>query len=115
MGDVYWIPDTDTGWEDLRHPWIVVGVLRQPGDALVYVIPRTTSVNGKWSAGLFTPSGIVPGLDKAGLILPATHKKIRAAQLAKYTFAGRLPELLLKSLKEYTRLRYPEHARVYGW
>jgi hypothetical protein len=114
-GDIYWIPDRDTGMPDERHPWVVVGASQRSTAAFVRIMMRTSTLNGNWKAGLFTPAGIVPDLDRPGIILPGTIRSLPAAGFAGYKCAGRLPDDWLKALREYTSLRYPEWSVEFGW
>ncbi len=56
----------DPGW---WHPWVIV-VSYQPGLRAVVACPRTTQAQVQAEGrALWTPGGIVPGLDKDGLVL----------------------------------------------
>jgi len=81
FGDVWWIPDSVTGFSIYkeRHPWvIVIGYLSHISS--VIASPRTSSHLPKdIKGGILTPANLLPGLEKEGLLLLHHRRTFQAA------------------------------------
>ena len=98
IGDVWWIPDTVTGFADKqRHPWAIVRgySARYP---TVIASPRTT-IRG--SRGIMTPGGMLAGLDRPGIIVVGLRRTFRAKAFCGYEYAGRLPQEYIDEIEDY--------------
>lgn len=74
FGNVWWLPDAESGiGGNGSHPWVVIVEYRAP-EPLVLCALRTTKRQG--AHALFTPAGIVPGLDQDGWIVLAVRQAV---------------------------------------
>jgi hypothetical protein len=73
LGSVFWIPDVDTGFgresePGAKHAWVIAGPY-QKGQVRVLGYPITSQVERNRALGLLLPAGVIPRLDRAGVIL----------------------------------------------
>lgn len=104
-GDVWSIPDQVTGFgEKDKHPWVVVRNYKR-GSSFVEISPRTTKFkrgdDGK--QGIITPAGIIPELNKEGLILLKHRVKLTVEEFRDYVYLGRLPDQWIQRLQDFHR------------
>jgi hypothetical protein len=68
FGDMWWIPDEQTGFGRRgRHPWVVLEGY-QTSRPTVIICPRTSQIEPP-RPGLLMPAGVLDGLDRPGLVL----------------------------------------------
>ena len=102
IGDVWWIPDSVSGFGDKeQHPWVVVRRY-QPGRANVMACPRTTDTRNS-TRGIVTPAGVLPDLDQEGLIVLAHRRAFAAVDFASYQYSGRLPTIYIQRILSFYR------------
>jgi len=91
VGDMWWIPDSVSGFgQKESHPWVVV-VPFKTNRPPVLACPRTTK-QGKRKDQLYTPAGILPGLNKEGVILLGFRRSFEAAAFRDFDYIGRLSD-----------------------
>ena len=103
FGDVWWIPDTITGFsiEKIRHPWVIVNGYSSHM-ASVIVSPRTTSYRPKnVKRGILTPANILPGLGKEGLLLLHHRRTFSTTIFRDLEYIGRFPESWRKKIRDF--------------
>ena len=100
FGAVYWIPDEDSELGgDGAHPWIVISDYR-PGMSVVTACLRTSSnIRQSEKGGLYQPAGVLPGLNREGVVLPGVRKPFEAQKFRDYRYEGQLPEEWVTKLK----------------
>src|SRR5690349_19366215 len=69
VGDVWWIPDRYTGLPKVRHPWILVHGYSPARRQATTCLRATTYARRDESRGLVLPAGLLPDLDRPGLIV----------------------------------------------
>lgn len=98
MGDVWWIPDAVTRFSNKdRHPWVIIQGY-SARRATVVASPRTTT--GK-NRGVFTPSGVLPGLERSGIIVVAFRRPFHAKTFRGCEYVGRLPQKHIDEIKDW--------------
>lgn len=99
FGAVWWIPDAVTGFgKEGEHPWIVV-VPYRPGHPVVVASPRTSQVERNRGKGLFVPAGIIPELDRDGIVLLGVRLTLIARNFRDYRHVGSLPDRWQRELR----------------
>jgi hypothetical protein len=100
-GDVIWIPDRLTGFDDNKpsRPYVVVRVVGDP-PVEIYVVPRTTE---RTHGTVEVPAGVVPSLEKGGWFLFRAYR-LAAADVADTEPVGRLPEPYRDTVLEQANL-----------
>lgn len=93
VGDVWSIPDEVTGFSHKnKHPWVIIREFKKR-QRFVSIAPRTTKYtshdDGK--RGIVTPSNLIDGLDKEGLILFQARMKLTPEEFRDFIYLGRLP------------------------
>jgi mRNA-degrading endonuclease toxin of MazEF toxin-antitoxin module len=100
LGDIWWIPDEVTGFADKqRHPWVVLQGFSNRRTTIV-ACPRTTSTKNHRD-GILMPAGLVPGLDRPGLIMLRHRRSFTARMFREFEYVGRLPDDFIKRIREY--------------
>ncbi len=98
IGDVWWIPDAVTGFSNKeRHPWVITQGY-SARRASVIACPRTTT--GK-TQGILTPSAILPGLERPGIILVGFRRQFLAKAFRGYEYVGRLPKKYIDEIEDW--------------
>ena len=103
FGDVWWIPDSMTGFSNnrSRHPWVIVNGYR-PHQINIVACPRTSSYQRKEvKRGILTSANILPGLEKEGLFVLKHRRTFSATQFHSFEYVGRLPEPLLQKIQDF--------------
>lgn len=103
FGDVWWIPDTITGFSmaKLRHPWVIVKGYSSH-IASIIVSPRTTTYQPKnVKRGVLTPANILPGLGKEGLLLLHHRRTFSTTIFRDLEYIGRLPESWCNKIQDF--------------
>ncbi len=99
VGDMWWIPDTVTGFgHGEKHPWVVV-VSYKPNHPPVMACPRTTKI-GKRIDELYTPAKILPDLEKAGSILLGHRRQFAAEKFREFAYIGRLSDEWIRKIRD---------------
>lgn len=102
LGHVWQIPDELSGFGGKdAHPWIVVKNF-QAGQSSVMVSPRTTSAKSS-KRGIVTPAGLLPELDKEGVILLKHRRKFPAEMFRDLTYLGCLPNRWIHKIRRFYR------------
>lgn len=100
IGDVWWIPDSVSGFGVAqRHPWVVVRGY-SVGRANVTACPRTTQLASA-HRGLVTPAGILPELDQKGLIILRFRRQFVARDFRGFDYVGRLPDCRIQKIRAF--------------
>jgi hypothetical protein len=100
VGDMWWIPDSISGFgKDQRHPWVIVRGY-SVGRASVIACPRTTKMTGS-PRGLVMRSGILPALDQDGLILLKFRRAFAARDFRGFEYLGRLPDRWIEKIRAF--------------
>lgn len=98
VGDMWWIPDSVSGFgQGKNHPWVVV-VPSKPNRLPVLACPRTTK-RGRRKDALYTPAGVLPKLDKEGAILLGFRRSFEAGAFRDFDYIGRLPDEWVRKIK----------------
>jgi len=103
LGDVWWIPDSITGFSNNKsqHPWVIVNGY-QPRSMNVVVCPRTSSYQWKdTKRGILTSANILPGLEKEGLFVLRLRRTFPATHFDSFEYIGRLPEVIIKRIQDF--------------
>ena len=105
IGDTWWIPDAVTGLSKQRHPWIIVrGYV--PGQAGVIACLRTTTfAQSNQKRGIVVPAGVLPELDKDGLLILEFARTFDAVAFRDFQYIGRLPSEWIEKVRVYRRRR----------
>ena len=103
IGDVWWIPDSITGFSDIRsrHPWVIVNGY-EPHKMNLVACPRTSSYQWKdKKRGILTSANILPGLEKEGLFVLRHRRTFPLAQFQDFEYIGKLPVPMLKKIQDF--------------
>jgi hypothetical protein len=103
LGDVWWIPDSVTGLSKQRHPWVVVRAYASTSASATVCLRTTTFQPRDVAHGIILPEGVLPGLDKPGLIIPGHRRVLPAANFREYEHIGRLPDEWVQRILKFRK------------
>jgi len=100
VGDIWWIPDEVTGFaQKERHPWVIVKGYHAHR-ATVIASPRT-SHRKNLRRGIMTPAGVLPGLDRSGLVDLSFRRSFSARSFREFEYIGRLSDAYIQKIQEF--------------